>query len=265
MKTGSKAAAVAGIAAILTGCASGPPLPQVEAWLATGAPKPPSQDACPGVAALDLQAIERERAAVPPSEMAEWRASLGPLLPETAEALIPADASVVVRALLPAGGFYRNEVRSVVWKGADGVWMMWSQNKDYGAPPPPPPPPPPPRDSEDYAAWEAAFGQFPQRQPTDDERWPPVTGRLSAQQSATLEAALADPCRAWDPDHYPAVVPLRRPVDGYEDIRPCPPDGSAYIAEITEPARPRRLIGAGCINDTPTFSIITAAAYASPG
>ncbi|HEY1224400.1 MAG TPA: hypothetical protein VGE54_04150 [Brevundimonas sp.] len=253
------------IAAVAAACASTPPPSQVGAWLASGRPAPPPQNACGGVADIDLAAIDQRRQAyLATPEGAEAATRFPANLPEAAEALIPADASVVIRALLPPGGLYRNEIRSVVWKGPDGIWMMWRQNKDHGEPPPPPPPPPPPEDSPYYATWLREFGDKPQRPPTDDERWPPISGRLSLQQAATLEAALADPCRAWDPDYYPHEVPLRRSADGW-NVRPCPPDGGSYIVDITEPGRPRRGIGAACINDTPTFDIISIAAYAQAG
>lgn len=96
------------------------------------------------------------------------------------------------------------------------------------------------------------------------QHWPPQTGLLPAATVATLEAALADPCRAWDPDYFPYDQPLRRRDEYGNDHRLCPPDGGYYAADITEPGRPRRGIGAGCINDTPTFRIISAAAYAAP-
>lgn len=249
------------LAVALAGCATVPPPPQVEAWIASGRAAPPPQDACPAVAALDLPAIVRERAerlaADPPS---------GPdagfvVLPASAEALIPADALVVIRANLPPGGLYANDLRTVVWKTAGGDWRVWRQDKNYGAPPPSPPPPPPVApDTAEYRAWQAEAS----RVRTDDERWPPQTGPLNAETAARLDAALADPCRAWDPDYFPYDQPLRRRDENGMRRRLCPPDGGYAMADITERGRPRRGVGAGCSNDTPTFALISGAAYARP-
>jgi hypothetical protein len=187
-------------------------------------------------------------------------------LPASAEALIPADALIVIRANLPPGGLYQNDLRTVVWKAADGSWSAWRQNRDYGAPPPPPPPPPMPDWAEDSPEYRAAMEEralYERMESDPDLRWPPRTGRLPDQTARTIEAAMADPCRAWDPDYFPYNQPLRRSDDG-NDRRICPPDGGYYAADITEPGRARRGIGAGCINDTPTFRIISAAAYAEP-
>lgn len=267
MKTLRTLAAAACIAATAAGCAATPPLSQVDAWLASGRPVPPPQDTCSAVAAIDLAAIEKERRAwlaAHPEPAVPEAPIFRTTLPEAVEAMIPADAPVVIRALLPPGGLYNSEIRSAVWKGPDGVWMMWRQSKDFSQPPSPPPPPPPPEDSPYYASWFEAFGGMSREPPTDDQRWPPISGPLSQQQATALEAALADPCRAWDPDFYPYEVPLRRPIDGWGDFKLCPPDGGSYIVDITEPGRARRSIGAACINDTPTFQIITVAAYAHP-
>lgn len=256
---------LAGASVVLAGCATALPPQQVEAWIASGRSAPPPQNACPAVAPIDLirlQKIQAEREAASPTP--PDRAYVA--LPASAEALIPADASVVIRVALPPGGLYRNDLRAVAWKGADGTWSMWRQNRDYGAPPPTPPPPlpqPGPEGSPEYEAWKAEMAR-PYVPPSDDERWPPRSGPLDPGTAATLEAALGDPCRAWDPDYYPYAQPLRRPVDGWRDERICPPDGGWYQGDITEPGRPRRGIGAGCINDTPTFTLIRTVAYATP-
>lgn len=253
------------LAAMTAGCATPPP-PQLDAWLLSGRAAPPPQDACPAVAELDLPAVAREREARLARDGPRAPDAGFVVLPEAAEALIPADAVVVIRANLPPGGLYSNDLRSVVWKTADGVWRVWRQNKDYGAPspqPPTPPPPPGPEGSPEYAAWAARY-LGPQRVPTDDERWPPQTGLLPAETAARLEAALADPCRAWDPDYFPYDQPLRRRNEYGTDRQLCPPDGGYYAADITEPGRARRGIGANCINDTPTYTLISTTAYARP-
>lgn len=254
----------AGLVVVVAGCAAVPP-PQIEAWLAAGRPHPPAQSACPGVANLNLVKMAEE-------PRPRFLALSNPetpgfvVLPDMAESLIPGDAEVVIRANLPPGGLYSNEVRSVVWKAADGTWHVWRQDRKLGEPPPPPPPPPPAgaaEDSPEYQAAMEAAERHDRLQNNPDERWPPQTGRLALSTAAALEAALADPCRAWDPDYFPFAQPLRRAVNG-NDSRLCPQDGGYYAADITEPGRARRGIGAACINDTPTFSLISATAYAEP-
>lgn len=248
-------------ATAVSGCAGpGLPPPQVQAWLDAGGAPPPPQDTCPGVADMDLTRLAETQAAQLAANP-ELQASVLIQMPDAAEALVPADATHVVRVNLPPTGMYPNDLRAVAWKGADGVWMLWRQNRNFGEPPPMPPPPPPPEDSPYYAAWQAEFGGKP-TVITEDMRWPPATGRMAPASAAALDAAFADPCRAWDPDYYPFVQPLRRPVDGWEDERICPPDGGYYGADITEPGRARRGVGAGCINTTPTFAIISTTAYA---
>lgn len=250
-------------------------LPQIVAWTAAGGARPPPQSQCPAVANVDLAAIAREdrkaaaqaAKAAAPSDLAAAGAGPAPLVvvPDSARRRPGPDATVIIRTHLPPGGLYNSDLRSVVWREADGSWWFWRQSLNYMDPPPmpPPPPPPPPEGTPEYAAWQKMMETWqPPPPPTDDERWPPVEGRLSAARAAQLEAALKDPCRAWDPDFWPWQVPLKRRVDGAR-VALCPPDGGAYVAELTEPGRPPRMIGASCINDTPTFRIISAAAYPS--
>ena len=264
--------ASAGITVMLVGCTTVSP-PQVEAWVAAGGPAPPPQSACLGVAHLDLArvAVER-RARVLTSRDPEATGFVA--LPDSAEALIPDDALVVIRANLPPGGLYSNDLRSVVWKAADGTWGVWRQNRDFGeqpTPPPPPPPSAPPGTLAGSPEYEAAAKAAERHQNlinnpvqmSPDERWPPQAGPLDTATAAAIEAALADPCRAWDPDYFPHAQPLRRAEDG-GNIRICPPDGGYYAADITEPGRARRGIGAACINRTPTFRLISATAHARP-
>lgn len=257
-------ATAAGLSLLVAGCVTTPP-PQVEAWIAAGGLPPPPQGTCPGVAHMDLTKLAREQAGrlVNPRNPDD----IGLIsLPAAAEALIPDDALVVIRANLPPSGLYQNDLRTAVWKAADGTWGVWRQNRDYGTPPPPPPPPPAPGVAEGSPEYRAAMEErdlYDRTMANSDLRWPPQSGRLPAETAQALEAALADPCRAWDPDRYPYDQPLRRSEDG-NDRRICPPDGGAYLADITEPGRPRRPLSAGCINDTPTFRIISATAYAVP-
>jgi hypothetical protein len=263
-----------GFTVIFVGCTTVSP-PQVGAWVAAGGPAPPQQSTCQGIAHLDLTKMEVERRkSVRTSGDPEATGFVR--LPASAEALIPADALIVIRANLPAGGLYSNNLRSVVWKSVDGTWRGWRQNLNYGEPMPPPPQPAPPplpgvqEGSPEYQAAMAAAeryqvlqNNYQRLQNNPDERWPPQVGLLPAATTAALEGALADPCRAWDPDYFPYVQPLRRSEDGGRS-RICPSDGGYYAADITEPGRARRGIGSACINETPTFRLISAAAYAVP-
>lgn len=253
-----------GFTAIVIGCTSAPP-PQVGAAIASGGPARPPQSTCPAVAHLDLVRVAQER-------RERVLASSDPdatgfvTLPASAEALIPDDALVIIRANLPPSGLYANDVRAVVWKTTDGTWRVWRQNRNYGEPPPQQQPPPAalfgPEDSPRYQAAAEAEARH-QRLIAPEERWAPQTGLVPANMVAALEAALADPCRAWDPDYYPAAQPLLHSENG-NNIRVCPPDGGYYAADITEPGRARRGIGAACINATPTFRLIRMTAYVEP-
>lgn len=256
---------VAGALAVtvaLAGCETASVPPQVQAWIAAGGTPPPPQRACPGVAAIDLDRMARAQAARPRDPTTTGFIDL----PASAEALIPAEAVVVIRTHLPPGGLYANDLRTAVWKMPDGAWHGWRQNRAYGTPTPPPPPPPLPEwspDSPEYRAAIAAEALYQRTLGEPDLRWPPTSGRLPAETAEAIEVALADPCRAWDPATYPHSQPLRRRENG-ADTRLCPPDGGVYLADLTEPGRPRRALAAGCINDTPTFRLMRAAAYAEP-
>lgn len=259
--------AMAAVVALGPDAAPAEPLPQLAAWAAAGGAKPPPQGKCPAVANVDLAAIARgDRKAAASGPAAPREDMLAPaVVPASASRRPGPGATVIIRTRLPPGGLYNSDLRSVVWREADGSWWFWRQSLNYMDPPPmpPPPPPPPPEGTPEYADWQKMMEAWrPPPPPTDDERWPPVEGRLSPGRAARLEAALKDPCRAWDPDFWPWRLPLKRAVDGSR-IQLCPPDGGAYLVELTEPGRPARRIGAGCINDSPTFSIISAAAYPS--
>jgi hypothetical protein len=257
-------AAAAGLSLLVAGCQTTPP-PQVEAWIAAGGMQPPPQGECPGVANMDLTRLAREQAGRP-RDPRDPTATGFIQLPPSAEALIPDDAVVVIRANLPATAQYQNDVRAAVWKASDGTWSVWRQDRKLGEPPPPPPPPPPPGAAEDSPQYRAAMEARDLYQRTlrdPDLRWPPQTGRLPERTARAIEAALADPCRAYDPADFPFAQPLRRRENG-SDSRMCPPGGSRYLADVTEQGRPRRAISAACINDTPTYQIITASANAEP-
>ncbi|MEA3044057.1 MAG: hypothetical protein QOH47_1895 [Sphingomonadales bacterium] len=209
----------------------------------------PPQSACPAVANLDLAALARQAAADPRAAATRaWIAGqLAPVVvPETAERRPPADAPFVIRVRVPSGGFWSADDRSVVWREDDGSWWFWRRTIDSRQPPPPPPP------------GEAAV------QPTEEQLYPARSGRLAPGKAARMEAAFADPCRAWEPDGMPNEVPLRRAENaGGPPIRLCPPDSASYLAEIAERGRPPRQVYAACINDTATFTLIDVATYAS--
>jgi len=235
-----------GLATLTSACATAPSsedLPQVQAWLAAGGPTPPPQAQCPHVADVDLRAIAanmaRDRDGVFASDRFDGYFNEVTIPEEYRRP--PEDADVILMAVEPPGGMYANTIWSVVWREADGSWWFWRQNRDHGAPPPspPPPPPPPPEGTPAYAEYLAgrARGEFDAKPMTDAERWPPVHGRLSQAKVASLERALNDPCRAWEPDIWPSHPPLRgrRVVD-----EPPPQDWTPIFVRIQERGRPAR-------------------------
>lgn len=212
-------------------------------------PARPPQRTCPAVADLDLDALARRAARDPrAAPIRAWIAGqlAAVVIPEGAERRPPADAPFVIRVRVPSGGFWSADDRSVVWREADGGWWFWRRTIDRRQPPPPPPP------------GEAAVPM------TEEQLYPARTGRLGPAQAARMEAAFADPCRAWEPDGMPSEVPLLRPERADSPpIRLCPPDSASYLAEITEGGRPPRQVYAACINRTATFTLIDVATYAS--
>ncbi|MFJ6024284.1 hypothetical protein ACIQC9_06780 [Brevundimonas sp. NPDC092305] len=151
--------------------------------------------------------------------------------------------------------------RSVVWRDNDGEWWVWRQV--LGGPPATPPPPPGPdvqRGSAEWVAWEKA--QPPADRSMDDRNYPPSEGRLAGPDAERLEAAWRDACRGWDPDFWPAEIPLNRRIDG-QRRRLCAQDRSALFGEIRENGQPARLVGAACRNDSPTYRMIEIATYAT--
>ena len=233
--------AVSALAMTLSACATPLPsrLPQIEAWLASGAPAPPPQRTCLFVADVDLAALARAQRA--PERIAQHELTLSYMRAAVDEIVIPAsspyrpraDASVVMRAVSPPGGGHSNTMWSVVWRDGAGVWWFWKQNRTTDAPPPPPPPGTP--EHRDY------FEMFPTGIPSDDIRWPPETGRLHADLAAALETTLNNPCRAWEPDIWPGDTPLTR---GNRVPPPPPPqDSSSTYVELREGARVRFISG----------------------
>lgn len=257
MRTGTRIAALA-LGLMQAAMASGAGA-QAPAAAAAAAPQRPPQAQCAAVRDVDFRALERERARQPVANMTALYEMLNMVrIPDWAARRPPEDASVVIRARIPPGGGYSSDHRSVVWREADGTWWFWRHSVNEG-PPAPPPPPPQGLSPDEVRAWDAA--QRAGR--TDQERsWPPKEGRLSAGKAAQMEAAWSDPCRAWDPDFWPHEIPLNRRIEGSRR-RMCAQDSSGVIAEMAEAGRPARLVGASCINSTPTYRMIENAAYAA--
>ena len=233
-------AAIAGVIGLVAGCATtSQPLPQVTAWLEAGGAPPPPQRSCPYVADVDLEAIAQrtftpEQRAQRERGMRSMQAALDEItIPSTSPYRPQADAAIVLRAVSPPGGLHSNTLWSVVWRDADGVWWFWKQNRTNE--PPPPPPFPGTAEHADYMA------RFPNGIPSDDIRWPPVTGRLHADLAATLDSTLRNPCRAWEPDIWPGDVPLTRGRN--QPPPPLPQDSSPTYVELREGERVRMIAG----------------------
>lgn len=237
------------VAGVLAGCVTTPPmeaLPQVQAWLAAGGPTPPPIQSCPHVAEVDLwdivaQQSDPDQAGAREASRNYYAQLFGEMATPEGVRAPPADAPVILRAIEPPGGMYSNTIWSVVWKESDGSWWWWRQNRDPGHLPSPPPPPNPNAPEEEQAAYRALFANGGWT-PPDHERWPPGHGRLSARQVEAIEAALADPCRAWEPDVWPALPRMRG------QRRPEPPlpfqDSTPIYVQIEEMGRAPRIIWA---------------------
>lgn len=267
MRTARLAGAVLGLVQAGVAGAAGAQVP-------SPAPRRPPQAQCEAVRDVDLRAMART-AARERRETERHHAEIGLPAPEVLAARMlepvriadwaarrpPADAPVVIRARMPAGGGYSSDHRAVVWREADGGWWFWRHSVNDG--PPAMPPLPPNYDgswtSERLNAWvaEQRVGRT-----LDEVNWPPQEGRLSARKAAQMEAAWRDPCRGWDPDYWPREIPLNRRVDGSR-VRVCAQDSSAIYAEIAEAGRPPRPVGGACGNASPTYRMIEIAAYAS--
>lgn len=148
----------------------------------------------------------------------------------------PADASVVFRTIAPPGGGYRNTIWTVVWREADGSWWFWKQDRD-------------PNRRYILQMTPEQFAAMPEA-----ERWPPVAGRVSAAQSAALDAGLADPCREVSGPYWPGEVPYVPPPapprpPGAPPLPPPPPpppivpDTTYVHLQMTEAGQEPRFLG----------------------
>jgi hypothetical protein len=247
----------------LGGCATSPvqTLPQTAAWLTAGGTPPPPQAQCPYVSDVDLVSIAAERArerAGPDHE--RYRAYYDGLYNSVAIGpgfrSPPSDALVVLTSVEPPGGMYMNTVWTVVWQETDGSWWFWRQNRTNEPPPPPPPPPPAEASEAAHQAYRAEMADYP---PPDHVRWPPTFGSLSASQASALEAALANPCRALEPDLWPWNPPLRR--SRAQPGPPHPHDWTPTHVWIEEMGRPARRLTASNERSSHVGAIVSVARY----
>jgi hypothetical protein len=247
----------AGLAAVMaTGGCVAPALPPVHGVVET---RPPITQ-CAAVRDIDWRRFdpwasrfgperttpEAERAGI----TARLRAELDPIgVFETPHRPSP-EALIVIRAYVPPAGHHAaTEYYGMTWREPDGRWWVWSQSINRLEPPAPPPPP-----------WEPQPG--PQ---TWDTRFPPVSGPVPAESATRLEAAWADPCRAWEPDQTPYALPLlRRDPVTRSRLRECPDGGAPVIGEITEKGQQPRLISYPCNMAFSTDRLLTITAFAKP-
>lgn len=224
-------------ALMLTGCASSSPAVS-KLTRKSQSPQSPNHLTCPALADVDTRMLyEKSDRAV---------AELGPTferlfadvnVPRHAKTQPPASPPVLIKVKLPPGGLHSNTITSIVWKDDLGQWWYWWRNVGGGPPP------------EPVIQPDGSF-VYP-------EADPPRTGRLSDMRIRRIEAALSDPCRQFDPAWWPWAVTLK---NGTEQT--CAPDGTVYLAILEMRGNAPRRIGADCINKTPTYTMISAAAYA---
>ncbi len=258
----------AGLAVLVSACTTGTApdaLPQIDSWLSAGGQAPPPKASCPYVADVDLAAIASAEAGEGDEGASARAARLNAIFAEVeipeGFRRPPADAPVVLTAVEPPGGMYPNTVWSMVWREADGGWWFWRQNRDPRILPiPSPPPPPRPEGAAERAEYDArrARGEFDPAPVSDADRWPPVHGRLGAAQVAQLEAALANPCRAWEPDLWPAHPPLLRARNAPPP--PPPQDSTPIFVNLREAGRPARPLSAPRDRDSHA-AVLRAVAY----
>lgn len=238
------AAPVLTVALLLPGCQTVPRTPRLLA--VDGA-------LCPGAETYDAGKINAKM--VPQAD-----AIIAHITEYTAITPLPPgarDAETRVRVRVPPTGMWALDTRVTLWKDAGGTWQIATDNKDYRAPPPPPPPPPP-IDADGnllpgFEDWQ------PPPAPTPSP--PYLTSALNADDAARLDAFLADPCFIDGPDNLPYSVPFNA-IDEYgREEWLCPPDSTAYMAEVRQPGLPARYISHSCYMDFAVSKLLTAAAY----
>lgn len=207
-----------------------------------GGPAP--RPACLALENVDLAALQAlaEDDAAERDEAARRFISATPL-PDAA-----AGAETRIRVRVPPTGMWAQDNFITLWRADDG-WHVARQDKDYRAPPPPPPPPRPPGAPSDWAP--------PPQPPHPNDVI--HEGPLGADQSAQLDALLADPCLTLEPDRYTWKIPLERGPDWV-----CVPDSSYWAAEILQRDRPRRIISIACENRTLTSALVRFASGQRP-
>ena len=157
---------------------------------------------CPKLAAIDWKKVRRRAEAeksgsagfVPKDPLAEHRRIRGPRpLPDLSRAEIVLDVTIGPGETQE----YPTSTSSFVWKEPGGAWQL-SRVDEATSPPSPPPP-------GSGVVIDAAWNALARRPVTD--------GPLSRAQAEALDALLADPCFAAQPDVVPWSVPMRKGPD----------------------------------------------------
>ncbi|MDZ4364636.1 hypothetical protein [Brevundimonas sp.] len=194
-RTWRTATAVLALTAIGAGACASPPAP-VAALPAQAAVDP--MEACPDLAEIDYprlppEAVDRREASAQAlsrndAAHAQTRGPFFAFVP-------PEDAQVVLRMHAPGTATQnpRTDTSSTVWKDAQGTWRV--NRVDYRPDLSAGPMIEPPLD------WDG-IRPLPQPSPEEIARYSHtvVTGRLDPVQARELDAALADPCLALQPD-----------------------------------------------------------------
>jgi hypothetical protein len=166
---------------------------QQRAWAETRAQ-------CPGLANVDFARLS--------ADDGTWRGQVRDLLRATDQPQL-GDADIVIRFHAPPGF----GGASSTWTTARRVNSVWWFTREERALTTASPEPPAPNVIDMRAS---------------RPRSPIVTteGRLAAEKAAAIEAALADPCLAREPDSAPAMLPIR---GGHDEI--CM-DGAPFFLQI---------------------------------